>query len=327
MGEHVQKIVEMHGSNKRLDVFLTEVLENGGVEGYSRTSIRRSIEQGLVAVNAVPELDPSRRLRYGDRVDASLALKEASIAPNSQMDIPVLFENEHIIVIDKPAGIQMHPSSTERLSTVVNWALAHFPPIALVGEDALRAGVVHRLDRNTSGVLVLAKTALAFSELKSLFQNRQVQKVYHALVFGHVPSAEGEITFPLTQRVGTLKRMAVRNPGAFHGTMREAFTAYELRERFQDFDLLALFPRTGRTHQIRVHLAALGHPVVGDHLYGGRKAKGSTLASRQLLHASQLSFELFGEQHAYRTQLPADFQNAIASLPPYEAVDAETEDS
>ncbi len=316
MEEIVEKTVGTQGSNMRLDAFLADFLKRNAPDSgsYSRTRVRQDIEQGTVSVNSAVETDPGRRLKYGDRVHATLRSKGFSIRPNPELTVPVLFEDEHIIVIDKPVGMQMHPGSVEADDTVANWALAHFPAIAAVGEDPLRPGIVHRLDRNTSGVLVLAKTPDAFVELKRIFQSRLMRKTYTVLVLGNIEPTSGEIAHPIAQRTGTLKRMAVEHPESFRGEMKEAMTEYRLEERFPGYDLLSAFPKTGRTHQIRVHFASVGHPVAGDHLYGGRRMRESGMPSRQLLHASALEFELFGEKLSFVAPLPEDFRAFIQKI-------------
>lgn len=316
MQEMVEKTIGIHGSNTRLDAFLADVLKRNAPTptSYSRSQVRRDIEQGSVRVNEVVETNPGRRLKYGDRVRATLQSKEFSIRSNAELMVPILFEDEHIIVIDKPVGMQVHPGSAEANDTVANWALAHCPAIALVGEDPLRPGIVHRLDRNTSGVLVLAKTAEAFAELKQRFQSRQVRKTYVALVMGNINPVSGVVSWPIAHRTGTLKRIAVEHPETFPGDMKGAVTEYRLEERFFEHDLLFVFPKTGRTHQIRVHLASIGHPVVGDHLYGGRRMRDSGIPSRQLLHASELEFELFGKVRRFSSPLPEDFRVFLGSI-------------
>lgn len=316
MEEIVEKTIGIQGSNMRLDAFLADFLKRNAMDpgSYSRTRVRQDIEQGKVSVNGTVETDPGRRLKYGDRLHAVLQSKGFSIRPNPELHVPVLFEDEHIIVIDKPVGMQMHPGSVEADDTVANWALAHFPAIAEIGEDPLRPGIVHRLDRNTSGVLVLAKTADAFAELKRIFQSRLMRKTYTVLVLGNIDPVSGEISRPIAQRTGTLKRMAVEHPESFHGDMKEAVTEYRLEERFPGHDLLSAFPKTGRTHQIRVHFASVGHPVAGDHLYGGRRMREPGMPSRQLLHASMLEFEFFGEKMSFVSPLPEDFRAFLQKI-------------
>lgn len=316
MEEIVEKTVGIQGSNMRLDAFLADFLKRNAInpDAYSRTRVRQDIEHGKALVNGSVETDPGRRLKYGDRVRAILQPKGFSIRPNPELHVPILFEDERIIVIDKPVGMQMHPGSVEADDTVANWALAHFPAIAEIGEDPLRPGIVHRLDRNTSGVLVLAKTADAFAELKRIFQSRLMRKTYAVLVLGNIDPVSGEISRPIAQRTGTLKRMAVEHPESFHGDMKEAVTEYRIEERFSGYDLLSAFPKTGRTHQIRVHFASVGHPVAGDHLYGGRRMRESGMPSRQLLHASMLEFEFFGEKMSFVAPLPEDFRAFLQKI-------------
>lgn len=210
--------------------------------------------------------------------------------------------------------MKMHPVSFDEVGTVSNWILAKYPEIFEVGEDAFRPGIVHRLDRNTSGVVVIARTNESFFALKDVFQNHRIDKTYLALLLGHVPETSSEISFPLAEQRGTLKRMAVRHPDAFPSATREALTRYRLKERFTEFDLVEVMPETGRTHQIRVHFSAIGCPVAGDHLYGGKRMRGENIPKRQLLHASRLSFTLFGKEYVFESPIPKDFSDFLASI-------------
>lgn len=315
--EIIRATVERRHSNSRLDGFLTSVLK--GVEGFSlfsREKVKKGVLGGFVSVNGEVESDPRRKLRFGDVVESRILPEERVLLPDLGMNPRVIFENEHIVVIDKPAGMKMHPVSFDETGTVSNWILAKYPEIFEVGEDAFRPGIVHRLDRNTSGIVVIARTEESFSALKSVFQNHLMKKTYLALLLGHVSEISGEISFPLAEQRGTLKRMAVRHPEAFLGATREALTRYRLKERFTEHDLVEAMPETGRTHQIRVHFSALGCPVAGDHLYGGRRMRGENIPKRQLLHASRLAFTLFGEEYVFESPLPKDFADFLSSIDP-----------
>jgi 23S rRNA pseudouridine1911/1915/1917 synthase len=311
----VRATVERRHSNSRLDGFLASVLK--GVDGFSlfsREKVKKGVLDGLVSVNGETEPDPRRKLRFGDVVESHILPEERVLLPDLGMNPRVLFENEHIVVIDKPAGMKMHPVSWDEIGTVSNWVLSEYPEIFEVGEDPFRPGIVHRLDRNTSGIVVIARTDESFSALKDVFQNHRIDKTYLALLLGHVPEISGEISFPLAEKRGTLKRMAVKHPEAFLGDTREALTRYRLKERFEEYDLVEVMPETGRTHQIRVHFSAIGCPVLGDHLYGGKRMKGVTIPKRQLLHASRLSFTLFGEEYVFESPLPQDFSDFLLSI-------------
>jgi 23S rRNA pseudouridine1911/1915/1917 synthase len=313
----VRATVERRHSNERLDGFLASTLK--GMDDFSalsREKVKKGVLEGLVSVNGSTESDPRRKLRFGDIVESRILPEQRSLTPDVGMDPRVIFEDRHIVVIDKPAGMKMHPVSWDETGTVANWILAEYPEISGVGEDQLRPGIVHRLDRNTSGIVVIARTRESYGALKEIFQDHRMEKTYLALLLGHVTENSGEIAFPLAERRGTLKRIAVRHPDTFLGRMREALTRYRLRARFADHDLVEVMPQTGRTHQIRAHFAAIGAPVAGDYLYGGKRMKGSGLPARQLLHASRLAFSLFGEEYVFESPLPDDFTDFLSSIDP-----------
>jgi 23S rRNA pseudouridine1911/1915/1917 synthase len=201
------------------------------------------------------------------------------------------------------------------MKTVAHWVITKYPEIRGVGENALRPGIVHRLDRETSGVLVIAKTNPAFRALKELFQTRTLQKTYIALVYGHMSELKGEINKPLIRHSGELKRFVVETQSAPEGA-RQALTSYRVIARYREYDLLEVTPKTGRTHQIRVHLASLGHPIVGDKLYAFKSMRrGEKLFSeRQMLHAYCLEFDLFSKKYVFEAPLPPDFRSVLRDI-------------
>lgn len=317
ISETIRVSVERRQSNERLDNFLASVLRRmDAFSSFSRERVKKGVIEGLVSVNGEIEHNPRRKLRFGDSVESRILPIRRMLAPVFGVDPKVLFENKHIVVIDKPAGMKMHPVAWDENGTVANWILAKYPEISGVGEDQLRPGIVHRLDRNTSGAVVIARTKESFVALKKIFQDHHIEKVYSALLFGHTPELSGLISFPIAEKRGTLRRIAVKFPDTFLGDMREALTEYRLETRFADYDFVVVLPKTGRTHQIRAHFSALGCPVVGDYLYGGKKMKGSGIPARQLLHASRLSFDLFGQEYVFESPLPDDFVRFLASLGP-----------
>lgn len=308
-------IVPERDSGKRLDAFLSALLKReSGDDAVSRVRVREAIEAGLASVNDVAERNPGKRLRRGDTV--FFRRPETSTELRANPDIPLLvrFEDEEMLVIDKPAGIATHPVSFMETETVANWAISAVPWVRAIGDDPLRPGIVHRLDRNTSGILVIAKTASAFDGLKRIFSERLAEKRYLAIVLGHMPNDSDEIDFPIASRTGTLKRVAVMPGGAVPADARTASTRYAVKRRYVMHDLLEVVPKTGRTHQIRVHLAAVGHPVAGDRLYGGRRMKTQDAPRRQMLHAGRLSFPWHGEVRTFRSPAPDDFVRYLESL-------------
>lgn len=305
--------------DRRLDVAALDLLRTKFPENdFSRGGIARLIKSGRIILNgARAEADAAVKLHDSIGVFSSdLVTALPELRPGkTALDIPVIYEDDAIVAVDKPAGIQTHPAGTLDTGTLAHWVVGRYPEVRGVGENALRPGIVHRLDRETSGVLVVAKTAQAFEALKQLFKNREIEKKYIALVYGNMPALQGEINKPLMQRSGELKRFVVETQHVPEAA-REALTLYRVLARYREFDLLEVTPKTGRTHQIRAHLASLGHPIVGDKLYAWKPMRrGEKLFSaRQMLHARSLRFALFSRQHAFAAALPQDFRSVLRSI-------------
>jgi len=263
--------------------------------------------------------------------------KQIKLEPDFGIPLDIIYEDKDIIILNKQAGISVHPSVNEPNKTLVNALIAKYPEIKNVGDpsppaggsgqDNLRPGIVHRLDKDTSGVLVVAKNQKTFEFLKKEWQEGKVIKKYFALVWGH-PKEKGEIVSELTRSLKDFrKRMVVRpekNKGIKgpagsrqSGTNRAgkmAITEYKVVKKFRDYSLVEVCPKTGRMHQIRVHLASLGHPVVGDKIYGKSKEKPKGL-TRQFLHAFYLKFSLpAGRSLAFEADLPDDLEQVLAKL-------------
>jgi 23S rRNA pseudouridine1911/1915/1917 synthase len=326
--------IKAHDSGKRLDAFLSaqEAPKNAGL---ARSGVIRAIESREALVNGKGE-KPSYRLKTGDVVVFAIPeLTQETPVPNPDLPLQVVFEDESILVVDKPAGTQVHParnathsvaggpSAVEKTGTVANWLVARYPAIAQIGEDPMRPGIVHRLDKNTSGLLVVAKTQEAFEALKRLFAHRKVTKTYLALVHGHIDPKEGVIDTPIA-RAATLRKQSVATENTrTRGTVRQALTEYSVLERYPDFDFVEARPKTGRMHQIRVHLASIGHPVVGDFLYGTKITRAQDKAlSRHFLHAHKLSFTLFDRDYSFESPLPPDLQALLRTLLPADSADS-----
>lgn len=329
--------IDEHFTGKRLDIFLHEKFPD-----FSRSALAKSITRGNVFVNRKPK-KPSYMLKKGDLISLLSEFSSpypSCLVPCPSLNISVLFENEHFLVIDKPAGIQVHPSGAEKEKTVANWLIAAYPDIANVGEDSMRPGIVHRLDKDTSGALIIAKTGRAFFELKKLFAERTIKKEYLAVVYGVPDPASGVINKPIARSASFRKQVIAEGHTKWKGTPREAVTHYEAlkvikskvskvslketqkmrhEEKLQEinpamfYSLLTVSPKTGRMHQIRVHLASIGHSVVGDKSYARKKYKNFQTASRQLLHAHKISFSLFGENYAFTAPVPIDFEKFLLS--------------
>ena len=302
--------------NGRLDRFIHDFYERTYPRRFSRSEIQRALKEGRFTVNGKAESKSSTRLKSGDTVTGSLPEKAIPEPSDATFDIPVVYEDEWILVIDKPAGIQVHPSGNGEEKILTDWLKANRPGILTVGGDISRPGIVHRLDRDTSGLLVIAKTDESFAALKELFHERLVQKTYQAVIYGNLPDTEGTVSLPLARKKDSLKRVPVRNNTSYTGKIRNAVTDYRVIHSYPQFDSVEAYPRTGRTHQIRAHFAALRHPVVGDTLYMSKDEKNLSLEhpTRHLLHATRLSFDLFGMHHDFESPLPQDFREFLERL-------------
>jgi 23S rRNA pseudouridine1911/1915/1917 synthase len=277
--------------------------------GWSRAEIGRLCESGdvLVGGRAVAK---SRRLA-ADEVVELLAEPEVAGPPVPEPDVPVTvrYADDDVIVAAKPAGLVVHPGAGHEGGTLVNGLLARFPELAGVGDPA-RPGIVHRLDRDTSGLMLVARSARAYDALVEALSRRDIDRRYLALVWGRLDAARGAIDAPIGRSATRRTRMAVREGG------REARTSYEVRREFDDpvVSLLECRLETGRTHQIRVHLAAIDHPVVGDASYRG--ARASLPLARPFLHAAALAFThpVTGEERGFEEPLPDDLQRVLETL-------------
>ena len=228
------------------------------------------------------------------------------------MNIDIIYEDESVIALNKPAGLLVHRTSKNEEDTLASWLVKHFPPLSRVGDDpARRPGIVHRLDRDTSGVIIVAKNQNAFTYLKKQFQDRSIKKTYRALVYGKMFDTKGVVDKPIGLKSGTVKRTV-------HGgkMTKDATTEYKVIKTFNDFTLVEVMPKTGRTHQIRVHLASIDHPIVGDPLYGKKKNKIIIPnVARQMLHAYSIEFSLPKRKLIkIAADLPEEMENALTYL-------------
>jgi 23S rRNA pseudouridine1911/1915/1917 synthase len=307
-GRRLELVVPASAAGVRLDRFLAE---SPGVG--TRSQAKRLVDAGRVTVDGVARKS-AHALAAGSRVAVVLDLPLPTTIEPEDLPLIVLYEDAYLLAIDKPPGMVVHPAPGARRGTLVN-ALAHrLGALAGVG-PADRPGIVHRLDRDTSGVLLVARTAPALEALARQFRERAVHKRYLAIVRGRVARASGTIDRPIGRHPRERKRMSVHGQRA-----RTALTRWEVVERFADATLLRLAPETGRTHQLRVHLAAIGHPVLGDAVYGrrraGRAAAGASECARQALHAEELRFThpVSGERVVVRAALPLDLEEVLARL-------------
>jgi 23S rRNA pseudouridine1911/1915/1917 synthase len=296
----------------RLDAYLASQ-----IEGWSRARLQRLIENEDVLVNGKSS-KASYKLREHDEVEVELIAPAADTFVPESIPIEIVYEDDTLVVVNKPAGLVVHPAAGTPSGTLANALAYHFQHLP-GGGTGVRPGLVHRLDRDTSGLLVVAKTEVALENLSDQFRDRTVYKSYVALVHGRVVSNSGKIDQPLARDPSNRTRMAVVRGG------RNALTLYRVRRGFDRFTLVDVELKTGRTHQIRVHLAWMKHPVVGDETYGGGRdntiqdarlrARVRSL-NRQFLHAEKLGFThpKTGEFVKFEAPLPEELAELLASL-------------
>ena len=308
-GSPIRVAVEARAHGWRLDHYLVRLYPN-----FSRAQFQASIASEAVTVNGL-SAKSSRRLRVNDVVE--LTLPEDAVPRVKPEDLPlsVLYEDEHLVAIDKPADMIVHPGRGRSTGTLVAALQFHFDSLSDVG-GTLRPGIVHRLDRDTTGVIVVAKNNQVHHKLSRQFEHREVTKRYLAICWGG-PELDSDY---IETHVGVSRRNREKmRVVAAGGKARHAVTFYEVLERFERTSYLRLSPRTGRTHQLRVHMTHLGHPVLADRLYGGVRAEGLELPiRRQALHAHslELAHPLTGRPIRFEAPLPEDFQRTLECLRP-----------
>ena len=285
-------------AGKRLDHFLHEQLPQ-----FSRARLQSWIKNGRVLVNGAA-VKSSLVLRGGEHIEVSPAEPAPLEAAPEDLPLEILYQDASVIAIDKPAGLVVHAGAGARSGTLVNRLVHHFSTLSQVGGE-LRPGIVHRLDQGTSGVLLVARNDAAHRSLAAQFAARTVEKTYLALVQGHVRNQEGRITAPIARDPVRRIRMTAKL-----ATGRSALTEYRVLRRFEKFTYLEVRIGTGRTHQIRVHLASIGHPVAGDKLYG------AAAAERFFLHAWRIVFTspATGQRATVEAPLPKELTQWLASL-------------
>lgn len=300
--EEYSLIVEIDDDGLRLDQFLAENLTT-----QSRSYLQKLIRHGNVLVNEKPK-KPSYDVKTGDKIIVTLPKPVPLDVLPEPIPLDILYEDTHLLVINKPAGLVVHPAAGHFSGTLVN-ALVHHCGKNLSGiGGVLRPGIVHRLDRDTSGCMVVAKDDLTHNDLMRQFQERKVHKEYIALVSGWVKELRGRLSTTIGRHPVHRKRMAVVSG-------KEAITAYEVIERFERATLLNIRLGTGRTHQIRVHMAHIGHPVLGDEEYGKKKSRlEGVVIPRQMLHAYKLGFIHKDEWMEFTTPIPEDIQDLLTNL-------------
>ncbi|KKR19770.1 MAG: Pseudouridine synthase [Parcubacteria group bacterium GW2011_GWE2_39_37] len=306
-------------TGKRLDVFLTETYPD-----RSRSQLQKLIKQGAITIN-YKNVTPHHFLKAGDEVAVDFEKKveekkgkeKDSQAEKISLKLPalkVVEETDDYLVINKPSGLIIHGAEHINEPTLVDYLLKKYPKIKTVGDDEARPGIVHRLDKDVSGLLVVAKTQKFFEHLKNQFQDRTTDKRYTALVYGKVLKDEGQIKF-LIERSATGHKMAAKPANQ---TGKTAISEFKVLERYINYTLLKVKIITGRTHQVRVHLSAYGTPIVGDNLYGTKltKDKNKKLnTDRVFLVADELAFtDLAGEKKSFKIDLPGEFKDLLSRV-------------
>jgi len=299
----MERVIELRvaEAGQRIDKYIA-----AEVPDLSRSLIQRLIKEGLVTVNGAMT-KASYRVKAGDEISIRVPPPEETELVAEHMPLDIVYEDQDIIVVNKPAGMVVHPAYGHRSGTLVNAILAHCPELAGL-DGTQRPGIVHRLDKDTSGLIIVAKNEAAKQSLQRQFKGREVKKVYLALVEGRLEPQRGIIEAPIGRDPKRRKRMAVV-PGG-----REARTEFRVLERFPAHTLVEVEPKTGRTHQVRVHFTFIGHPVAGDRVYGFRKQRLEL--ERQFLHAQTLGFKLpsSGRYVEFTAELPEDLREILEGL-------------
>ena len=311
--KEIRFTVSRNQRGRRLDVFLAQ-----GDAVLSRSQVKRVVEEGDVLVNGiVPKV--SQRLKEGDIISLNLKPAKEAIASAQNIPLNIVYEDEAIIVVNKPAGMVVHPAPGNPENTLVNALLFHCQNLSGIG-GVVRPGIVHRLDKGTSGLIVAAKSDDAHRNLSAQFENREVHKTYRVLVWGDMKGNQGEILLPVGRHATNRKKMSTKSKRG-----KSALTLWKVRERYGTATLLDVEIKTGRTHQIRVHLSDRGYPVIGDTVYGSATNKIRAISdpmlkislkslNRQALHAAQLSFihPLKRERVVFTAEMPEDMATLCA---------------
>ena len=304
MSDRIETFLYNNEDRKRLDVFLTTCLPE-----FSRSRVQGLIKDGFVTVDGETVTKTGQDLDAGEKIEIRIPPPVPSGLIAEDIPLDIIYENEDLLVVNKPAGMVVHPSPGHASGTLVHAALGHIPELGGIGGEE-RPGIVHRLDKETSGLIVVAKNEQAHRWLQDQFRTRVVEKIYLALVDGKPPTPTGRVEAPIGRNTSHRKLMAVvpLEKG------REAVSEYRTLESFPQHTLLEIHPLTGRTHQIRVHLAFLGCPVVGDRVYGKRKE--TVEIERHFLHAHRLKITLPGEKQprVFEAPLTEELQRVLQRL-------------
>jgi len=296
LSKHYKLHVSDTEQGTRLDKYVTEKIDN-----LSRTKVVKLIQDSLVLINN-KKVNPSHKVNLGESIEIELPDDVPSNLTPWQLELDIIYEDNCILVIDKPAGIAVHPAPGHQNQTIANALINHNPGVSNIGANS-RPGIIHRLDMDTSGLLITAKNELAHRKISEQFADRTIQKSYYALVNGIPENSQAIIDAPIGRSPFNRQQMDIVSTG------KSALTQYEIVDTYKSHSLLKVSPRTGRTHQIRVHLKSIGHPVVGDSMYG----KVDPELNRHFLHASSISFTHpeSGEPLSLKSDLPIQLSQYI----------------
>ncbi|MFA6272287.1 MAG: RluA family pseudouridine synthase [Patescibacteria group bacterium] len=301
-----QIVVDLSEEGNRLDKFLSDQFSD-----YSRSFLQTQIKNGSITLNN-KKSDPGIKIKAGDKIQMTLREPEKlSIKPENNIQLDILFEDKDFLVINKQSGIVVHPSESTPTHTIVNALIAYYPNISTVGDDPKRPGIVHRLDKDVSGVMVIAKNQGAFEFLKLQFQDRKIRKKYTTLVYGKMNPPNGMISAPIGRSTSQPNRMSVKKIGEG----KEAITLYKTIKNYHNYSLLEIETKTGRTHQIRVHLLSRGNPIVGDNKYFLKRVTKKAELGRIFLHANSIQFTgLNGQILRFKADIPTDLKLFLKQL-------------
>ncbi len=308
MSDRIERFTFEGGNAERLDKFLVTCLPE-----FSRARLQGLIADGFVSVNGILAKKSGQTLEPGSEIEVRVPPPVPSGLTGEDIPLDIIYENDDLIVVNKPAGMVVHPAAGHASGTLVNAVLGYDPDLEGIGGEE-RPGLVHRLDKETSGLIILAKNERAHNWLQDQFRLRTVEKTYLALVDGKPPTPAGRVEAAIGRDPKQRKKMAVRSPGKG----REAVSEYKTLETFKEHTLLEFHPLTGRTHQIRLHCAFLGCPIVGDSIYGRRNP--SVDIDRHFLHAYRLKILLPNEKEprTFEAELPDELKNALEEVKRYE---------
>lgn len=306
----VNFIVKKKYENMRLDKLLKRRYPE-----FTRFEIKRAILDGIIRVNT-QETKPSYFLKVGDQVEGIIKkLSDIYLKPNKDIPIKILYQDSEILAINKDSGYPVYPSRHHQHNTIANGLLVKFPYLKKEFYGSIRLGILHRLDKETSGVLLVAKNRESFYNISKLFEKRLISKTYIALVFGNLEQKEGCVNLTLARSFSDpRKRLVISAPDASKNKnlkIKQAITCYKVIQSFKNFDLVEMYPKTGRMHQLRAHFFYLNHPILGDNLYWNEEFNRLPVVPRLMLHASKVEFVYKNRNYKIEASLPDEFKQIL----------------